>query len=79
MALADLPAPDLFIRTGGELRISNFLLWQLAYTELWFTPTLWPDVDAAVLDQALADYARRERRFGLTTDQIRSLALEPRP
>jgi len=47
MALADLPAPDLFIRTGGELRISNFLLWQLAYTELWFTDTLWPDVDAA--------------------------------
>lgn len=62
--LADLPPPDLFIRTGGEQRISNFLLWQLAYTELWFTDVLWPDVDAGVLDAALADYARRERRFG---------------
>ncbi|MFN3310821.1 MAG: polyprenyl diphosphate synthase [Thermomonas sp.] len=71
MALADLPAPDLFIRTGGELRISNFLLWQLAYTELWFTDTLWPEVDAGVLDAALADYAARERRFGLTGEQVR--------
>jgi len=71
MALADLPAPDLFIRTGGELRISNFLLWQLAYTELWFTDTLWPEVDAGVLDAALADYASRERRFGLTGEQVR--------
>ncbi|TNY28650.1 di-trans,poly-cis-decaprenylcistransferase [Thermomonas haemolytica] len=71
MALADLPAPDLFIRTGGELRISNFLLWQLAYTELWFTDTLWPEVDAGVLDAALADYAVRERRFGLTGEQVR--------
>jgi undecaprenyl diphosphate synthase len=62
--LADLPAPDLFIRTGGERRISNFLLWQLAYTELYFTDTLWPDVDDAELDRALDDYARRERRFG---------------
>lgn len=70
MALADLPAPDLFIRTGGELRISNFLLWQLAYTELWFTDALWPDVDAAVLQAALDDYARRERRFGLTSAQV---------
>lgn len=70
MALADLPAPDLFIRTGGELRISNFLLWQLAYTELWFTDTLWPDVDAATLQRALADYAARERRFGLTSAQV---------
>ena len=70
MALADLPAPDLFIRTGGELRISNFLLWQLAYTELWFTDTLWPDVDAATLRRALADYAGRERRFGLTSAQV---------
>lgn len=64
--LADVPEPDLFIRTGGEHRISNFLLWQLAYTELYFTDTLWPDVDAAELDRALADYARRERRFGCT-------------
>ena len=70
MALADLPAPDLFIRTGGELRISNFLLWQLAYTELWFTDTLWPDVDAATLQRALDDYAGRERRFGLTGAQV---------
>ena len=70
VALADLPAPDLFIRTGGELRISNFLLWQMAYTELWFTDTLWPDVDAATLQRALADYAGRERRFGLTSAQV---------
>ena len=70
MSLADLPAPDLFIRTGGDHRISNFLLWQLAYTELWFTDTLWPDLDAAVLDRALADYAARERRFGLTSAQV---------
>ncbi len=70
VALADLPPPDLFIRTGGELRISNFLLWQLAYTELWFTDTLWPDVDAATLQRALEDYAGRERRFGLTGAQV---------
>ncbi len=70
VALADLPPPDLFIRTGGDLRISNFLLWQLAYTELWFTDTLWPELDAATLDRALADYAARERRFGLTSAQV---------
>lgn len=70
IALADLPPPDLFIRTGGELRVSNFLLWQLAYTELWFTDTLWPDFDAATLQQALDDYAARERRYGLTAAQI---------
>jgi len=75
VALADLPPPDLFIRTGGEVRISNFLLWQLAYTELWFTDTLWPDVDATVLQQALDDYAGRERRFGLTSEQLK----EPLP
>ena len=74
LALADLPAPDLFIRTGGELRISNFLLWQMAYTELWFTDTLWPDVDAATLQRALDDYAGRERRFGLTGAQVASIA-----
>ena len=74
VALADLPAPDLFIRTGGELRISNFLLWQLAYTELWFTDTLWPDVDAATLQRALEHYAGRERRFGLTSAQVASHA-----
>ena len=76
VALADLPAPDLFIRTGGEMRISNFLLWQLAYTELWFTDTLWPDVDAATLQRAIDEYAGRERRFGLTGAQV--AATEPR-
>lgn len=74
VALADLPAPDLFIRTGGEIRISNFLLWQLAYTELWFTETLWPDVDAATLQRAIEDYAGRERRFGLTGTQVAKTA-----
>lgn len=70
-ALSDLPPPDLFIRTGGDQRISNFLLWQLAYTELWFTDTLWPDLDAATLRRALDAYAGRERRFGLTGEQVR--------
>jgi len=70
VALADLPPPDLFIRTGGDTRISNFLLWQLAYSELWFTDVLWPDFDAGVLQQALDDYSLRERRFGLTSAQI---------
>lgn len=70
VALADLPPPDLFIRTGGDTRISNFLLWQLAYTELWFSDVLWPDFDATILQQALDDYAGRERRFGLTSAQI---------
>mgnify|MGYP002737952657 CR=1 FL=1 len=68
--LHDLPEPDLFIRTGGDMRISNFLLWQLAYCELYFTPTLWPDFDPAALRMALAEFARRERRFGLTTEQL---------
>jgi undecaprenyl diphosphate synthase len=70
MALADLPPPDLFIRTGGDHRISNFLLWQLAYTELWFTELLWPELDAATLQQAMDDFAGRERRFGLTSAQV---------
>ncbi|MEG0969249.1 MAG: polyprenyl diphosphate synthase, partial [Pseudomonas sp.] len=74
LATGDLPLPDLCIRTGGEHRISNFLLWQLAYSELWFTDVLWPDVDAAVLQLALDDYARRERRFGLTSAQIAAAA-----
>jgi len=78
MSLADLPPPDLFIRTGGERRISNFLLWQLAYTELWFTDVLWPDVDATLLDAALADYARRERRFGLLSNQCEAVVMENR-
>jgi len=72
LATADLPEPDLFIRTGGEMRISNFLLWQLAYTELYFTPILWPDFDEAELQRALHDFAQRQRRFGLTSDQIDS-------
>ncbi|MDA3914847.1 isoprenyl transferase [Oleiagrimonas sp.] len=70
LCLDDLPAPDLFIRTGGEQRISNFMLWQLAYTELYFTDTLWPDVDTACLDAALDDYAQRQRRFGRTGAQV---------
>ncbi|MCY7313648.1 MAG: di-trans,poly-cis-decaprenylcistransferase [Pseudoxanthomonas sp.] len=70
MALADLPPPDLFIRTGGDQRISNFLLWQLAYTELWFTDLLWPELDTATLQRALDDFASRERRFGLTSAQL---------
>lgn len=77
VALADLPPPDLFIRTGGDHRISNFLLWQLAYAELWFTDTLWPDFTAADLQKAVDDFAGRERRFGLTSAQqtaSRSLA-----
>lgn len=76
MALADLPPPDLFIRTGGDTRVSNFLLWQLAYTELWFTDVLWPDFDASQLQHALDTYAGRERRFGLTSAQIAALATE---
>jgi undecaprenyl diphosphate synthase len=66
------PEPDLFIRTGGEQRISNFLLWQLAYTELYFTETLWPDFDAAALDAAVQSFQQRERRFGCTSDQLRN-------
>ncbi len=64
------PEPDLFIRTGGEQRISNFLLWQLAYTELYFTPCLWPDFNAVALDRAIASYQQRERRFGRTSEQL---------
>jgi undecaprenyl diphosphate synthase len=70
LSLGDLPEPDLFIRTGGEQRISNFLLWQLAYTELYFTDILWPDFDAKALDSALAAYCQRQRRFGRTGDQV---------
>ena len=65
LATAELPDPDLCIRTAGEARISNFLLWQFAYAEFWFTEVLWPDFDETVLDLALADYAVRERRFGV--------------
>jgi len=70
MNLAELPPLDLFIRTGGEQRISNFLLWQAAYAELYFTDTLWPDFDQACLARAIDDYARRERRYGRTGDQV---------
>jgi undecaprenyl diphosphate synthase len=70
MALAHVPDPDLVIRTGGERRISNFLLWQAAYSELYFSEKLWPEFDAAALDEALADYAQRERRFGKTSEQV---------
>jgi undecaprenyl diphosphate synthase len=70
LAMSYAPEPDLFIRTGGEQRVSNFLLWQLAYTELYFTDTLWPDFDGAALDAAIASYARRERRFGRTSEQL---------
>ena len=70
LSLADLAEPDLFIRTGGEQRISNFLLWQLAYTELYFTDILWPDFDAAAFDEALNSFAGRQRRFGRTGEQV---------
>jgi undecaprenyl diphosphate synthase len=70
MALAHVPDPDLLIRTGGEQRISNFLLWQAAYSELYFSDKLWPEFDAAALDAAIADYAKRERRFGKTSQQL---------
>jgi undecaprenyl diphosphate synthase len=70
LAMSYAPEPDLFIRTGGEKRISNFLLWQLADTELYFTDTLWPDFDAAALDEAIASYRSRERRFGRTSEQL---------
>lgn len=71
LTLADSPDPDLFIRTGGEMRISNFLLWQSAYTELYFTGTLWPDFGPEALDAAVAEYGGRERRFGRTGEQVR--------
>jgi undecaprenyl diphosphate synthase len=70
MALAHVPDPDLLIRTGGELRISNFMLWQAAYSELYFSDKLWPDFDAATLDEAIAAYSARERRFGKTSAQL---------
>lgn len=72
LSLAPLPEPDLFIRTGGDARISNFLLWHLAYTELYFTPVLWPDFDDQALNSALVEFAQRERRFGKTSAQVRA-------
>ena len=70
LSLGSLPEPDLFIRTGGEKRVSNFLLWQLAYTEFHFTDTLWPDFDRAAFEEALASFATRQRRFGRTGKQV---------
>jgi len=70
MSLAELPEPDLFIRTGGEQRISNFLLWQLAYTELYFTDALWPDFKEEAFTEALYSFSQRQRRFGKTGDQV---------
>lgn len=73
LSLSHVPDPDLFIRTGGETRISNFLLWQMAYTEMIFSDTLWPDFDHRLLDEAIAAYANRERRFGRTSEQVAML------
>jgi len=78
MALSHVPDPDLLIRTGGEQRLSNFLLWQAAYAELFFSDCLWPDFDEAALDQALEDYRQRERRFGRTSDQLAQVADQKR-
>ena len=74
LAMAYAPEPDLFIRTGGEQRISNFLLWQLAYTELFFTDTYWPDFSTETLERAISSYQNRERRFGRTGDQVANKA-----
>jgi undecaprenyl diphosphate synthase len=72
LAMAHAPEPDLFVRTGGEQRISNFMIWQLAYTELYFTDRLWPEFDARTLDAAITSYRRRERRFGRTSEQLQA-------
>ena len=72
LSMAYAPEPDLFIRTGGEQRISNFLLWQLAYSEFYFTDRLWPEFNAAALDEAIASYHGRERRFGRTSEQLQA-------
>ena len=79
LAMAYAPEPDLFIRTGGEQRISNFLLWQLAYSEFHFTDTFWPDFDDAALDLAIASYHKRERRFGRTSEQLLTATPVPAP
>jgi len=70
LSMAYAPEPDLFIRTGGEQRLSNFLIWQLAYTEFYFTPELWPDFGRSSLIRAVDSYGKRERRFGRTSDQL---------
>ena len=80
LSMAYAPEPDLFIRTGGEQRVSNFLLWQLAYTEMYFTDTLWPDFDAAAFDRAISSFQGRERRFGRTSEQVKLADTEmPQP
>ena len=79
MALAHVPDPDLFIRTGGEQRLSNFLLWQSAYAELFFSDRLWPEFDEAALDEAIAAFGRRERRFGQTSAQLGEGAASAQP
>lgn len=79
LSLAHSPDPDLIIRTGNEKRLSNFLLWQAAYSELYFSELLWPDFDEAALDAAIAEYASRERRFGKTSDQVARESLGPMP
>jgi undecaprenyl diphosphate synthase len=70
-----MPDPDLLVRTGGERRISNFLLWQLAYTEIYFSDTLWPDFDENALDAAISWFNTRQRRFGMTPEQIEGIPL----
>jgi undecaprenyl diphosphate synthase len=79
LSTADLPEPDLFIRTGGEQRVSNFMLWQLAYAEMYFTPTLWPDFDQNTLEEAIKSFKGRQRRFGHTGEQVlsQSVTLQP--
>jgi len=78
LSMAYAPEPDLYIRTGGEKRVSNFLLWQMAYTEFYFTDTLWPDFSEQTLDAAIASYQQRERRFGRTSEQLQTAAREKR-
>ena len=70
LATAPMPDPDLLIRTGGDFRVSNFLLWQIAYSEIYVTPTLWPDFSADEFKSAIDNFCRRERRFGLTSEQV---------
>lgn len=77
LSTANLPEPDLFIRTGGEERVSNFMLWQLAYAEMYFTPTLWPDFDQNCLAEAITSFKGRQRRFGHTGEQVLSQSVIP--
>ncbi len=76
LSFPDLPDPDLFIRTGGERRLSNFLLWQAAYAEIFFTDVLWPDFSADLFGQALADFSRRQRRFGMIAEQVAAISAD---